>query len=191
MADAELAIGIHAINPEAYLLEHLKRGVRLDGREILQSRPIKCQNNYIPKHPSAFVSIGDTSIICAVKFLIGTPGILATDCGDILFDVTIAGPKSDSSRGKSPLELQIETTLHTIVEQCSLLDLRQLCIVEHKAAFRLCVYVTCLRDDGNVMDAACLGAIRTLSCLRIPKPIENSKGLYSITVDGIHSPLAA
>lgn len=114
----EAAVGLQALDPEAYLLEHLHRGVREDGRSLASLPPVLTQIGLLSPSPSALVLLGRTTVVCAVKYLVGTPSINSADRGDVLFDVSVAKEKTEQHR-KNALELQIESLLYKLLYRCA------------------------------------------------------------------------
>lgn len=57
-----------------YILKLLKQGKRIDGRGLFEYRDVKIKTGFIPKaEGSADVFLGDTRVMCGVKYDIGTP----------------------------------------------------------------------------------------------------------------------
>ena len=159
----ETEIGMQAIDPKAYLTGHLQRGLRLDGREPLEMRPLSCKVLSRGDGSSGLISVcvglGGTIVTCSVSVLIGTPSYHTPDCGDLLFDMKILESRLES-RNKTHEELEVERVLQRLLEKRLLLtDMEQLCVATNKAAFRLALHFHCLQNEGNVLDTAIHAAV--------------------------------
>jgi exosome complex RNA-binding protein Rrp42 (RNase PH superfamily) len=114
--DVETKIGLHAVAPLIFLTEHLQRGVRLDGRSLLSSRQIVTKRGVLCNCPSASVKIGNTMVICSIKFLIGVPNTHHPNKGDVLFDMNVLNLRIEN-RNKTSTELEVASTLQKLVER--------------------------------------------------------------------------
>lgn len=50
-----------------------------------------------------------------------------------------------------------------------MVDLEQLSIEKGKAAWKVTVHLTCVDDDGSVLDAALVGVLKVLGSLELPE----------------------
>ena len=114
--DAESDLGLRAIDPEGYLLQHLRRGVRLDGRKCEETRPLLVQRGILGAQPSAMVRLGDTVVFAAVRLLVGTPSITQPDRGDVTFDFSILSERIDS-KNKTRTETDVEAVLAKLMKR--------------------------------------------------------------------------
>ena len=116
MLDVEADLGLRALDPELYLLQHLRRGLRLDGRTPESARPLQTKRAVVSGQPSAMIRLGDTVVVAMVRVLVGTPGLSHPDRGDVTFDVSILSERLES-RSKTRTESDIEALLHKLVER--------------------------------------------------------------------------
>lgn len=79
------SLPLHIFRPADHVRSFLKNGVRLDGRNLEQSRPITVnydclQGNYVIS--SSHVQIGSTSVMCAISVMVGSPSVYKPTSGD-------------------------------------------------------------------------------------------------------------
>lgn len=131
-----------------------------------------------------------TFVIAAVTLMIGQPTSQSlssftanenntnncnrnNSAGDII--VTISSSSlSNNSRGQnyninSTTDLPcVQSFIQRIVNNPSIINLQQLCIIPNQSAFRLVVHVTVIQNDGNLLDMCLLAAIMALTDTDIP-----------------------
>jgi exosome complex RNA-binding protein Rrp42 (RNase PH superfamily) len=158
-----------------------KNKVRIDGRGFLQHRRVTVQPSYL-KAPhivgSALVQIGGTMCVAGVNIMVGVPSPEAPSCGDVVTLVALMAPGGGVALGTggSSFGTSVSSAIgdphRGMVEGASaqaeeavahavrgLLDLGQLSILRGRFAYRLCVDVTCLCDEGGLDEAAVLAAV--------------------------------
>lgn len=192
------------LDPINYYASFIKQGVRPDAysRGLADLQPVSVTvGTFSPSTPSAtashtakssslspfssssscvgssLVQWGDTKVACGVNIMIGTPSPMLPDHGDIEFNVClwpISSPKYEQRRSKTDTAYLIESQLASLVNESDMINTRQLCIEAGKSAFRLCVSVVFLSDQGSLTDAAILAVVSALSDVKLPCPIINS-----------------
>mmetsp|Transcript_28605 Transcript_28605/g.63449 ORF Transcript_28605/g.63449 Transcript_28605/m.63449 type:complete len:186 (-) Transcript_28605:969-1526(-) len=157
-----------------------KNKVRMDGRGFLQHRRVTVQPSYI-KAPrivgSALVQIGGTMCVAGVNIMVGEPSQENPCCGDVVTTVALMAPGGGVALGagggsSSGASSAIGDVHRGVTEAAAaqaeeavahavrgLLDLGQLSILRGKFAYRLCVDVTCLCNEGGLDEAAVLAAV--------------------------------
>ncbi|MHA1198227.1 MAG: exosome complex protein Rrp42 [Candidatus Heimdallarchaeaceae archaeon] len=151
------------------LLEQKKR---TDGRELSEFRKITIETEYVKKaEGSAVVSIGDTRIIVGVKAILGTPFPDSPDSGVITTSAELSPLASRYFESGPPSEAAIELARVTdrAIRESHVIDLSKLCIVPGKSVWILFIDMYILNDDGNLFDAAALGAMAALATTKIKK----------------------
>ena len=59
---------------QTHVINYLKKGVRYDGRKLDQYREIEVEAGNLPSaEGSARVKMGDTEVLCGIKFEVGKP----------------------------------------------------------------------------------------------------------------------
>jgi len=155
------------------VLKLIKENKRIDGRGFLDYRNIVIEPNVIEKpYASARVMLGDTFIIVGIHFEIGTPfsdspdkGILITE-GEVLPTASFgaeAGPPSEE-------EIEISRVVDRSIRESGVVDLSELVIVPGEKVLKMFIDFNIFNDDGNIVDAAVLGAVAALLTGKMPDP---------------------
>ncbi len=161
------------------MLEVLSKGKRLDGRELLETRPISIKLGFIEKaNGSAKVRLGNTEVIAGVKIQTGAPFEDTPDKGLLVVTAEVLPLASAYAEPGPPNEEAIE--LARVVDrglrESGMIDLKSLCLVEGKSVLALFVDISVLNVDGNLFDAASYAAVAALISSKMPK--------YQVSKDG-------
>ena len=154
-----------------YILKLLKEGKRIDGRGLFEFREIKITTNFSPKaEGSADVFLGDTRVMCGVKYDIGKPYSDNPDKGVVTVMseyVPIASPMFESGPPREA-SIQLARVVDRGIRHTNCIDNKSLCIKPYKAVYIL--FVDCYMMDyfGNLTDAAAIAAIAALLSAKIP-----------------------
>ena len=156
---------------EKYALELINKGMRIDGRKLLDFREIELKTNVINKaEGSAYVRMGETQVIVGVKMNIGTPyadsmgeGVLM--CGAEL--TPMSSPDFESGP-PSPDAIELARVVDRGIRESHCLDVSKLTINDEKV-WIVNVDIHIINHDGNLMDAAALGAIAALKTAKVPR----------------------
>ena len=156
----------------------LAKGKRVDGRAWDEFRPISIVPRFSDTaEGSARVKLGNTDVLVGVKMAIGTPfedtpnkGVLSTNAELI----PLASPTFESG---PPDEHSIELArvVDRGIRESQMIDLEKLCIEPKKEVWMLFTDVYVLDYDGNLFDAATLGAVAALMSTIVPAK-ENDRG---------------
>ena len=149
----------------------LAKGRRVDNRAWDEYRPISIQPNYIETaEGSARVKIGNTDVLVGVKMTVGEPfadtpnkGVLSTNAELI----PMASPNFESG---PPDENSIELArvVDRGIRESQMVDLEALCIEPEKEVWIMFTDIYVLDYDGNLFDAAFLGASAALNNTMVP-----------------------
>ena len=154
-----------------YILKLLEDGKRIDGRGLFEFREIKIETNFSPKaEGSADVFLGDTRVMCGVKYDIGKPYSDNPDQGVVTVMseyVPIASPMFESGR-PGEASIQLARVVDRGLRHTNCIDKKELCIEPNKAVYIL--FVDCYMMDyfGNLTDCAAIAAITALVSAKIP-----------------------
>ncbi|MCD6088971.1 exosome complex protein Rrp42, partial [Candidatus Bathyarchaeota archaeon] len=150
----------------------LSSGKRLDGRGLLDYRPIQIETGIIEKaEGSARVRIGKTEVVAGVKIEIGEPfpdrpdeGVLTTNAEF----VPLASPEFEAG---PPTEDSVELArvVDRGIRESKAIDLKKLCIIPGKKVFIVFIDIYVLNHDGNLIDASALAALAALTNTKIFK----------------------
>lgn len=155
----------------SYAAELIQKGMRVDGRGLLDYRNIEVKTGVANKaEGSAFVKMGNTQVMVGVKLNIGTPfadspgeGVLM--CGAEF--TPLASPDFESGP-PSPDAIELARVVDRGIRESHCIDMSQLKINDEKV-WSVFVDIHILNHDGNLMDAAALGAIAALRSAKVPK----------------------
>lgn len=169
------------INAER-IKKYLAEGKRFDGRKPEEFRELVIEKDVSKKaEGSVRVKLGKTEVIVGVKVAVGTPYDDSPDEGNLMVTAEIL-PLSSSrvELGKPGFDsLELGRVIDRGVRECGVLDLKKLCIKEGEKVWTVFIDIYSINDDGNLFDAAGIGALAALKVAKLPKyDLENEKVLY-------------
>ncbi|WP_084790333.1 exosome complex protein Rrp42 [Methanosphaera sp. WGK6] len=153
------------------IFDLLNQGTRIDNRKFTEYRPISIKTDYIGKADgSAMVSIGNTTVVAGIKAQLTTPFNNTPDKGIIITNTELLVLASRNFEYGPPNKFAVEISrvVDRAIRESPLIDLEQLCIVEGSKVWKLHIDIDIIDFDGNIMDAACLGAVAALLTTKIP-----------------------
>ncbi|MBI2044522.1 exosome complex protein Rrp42 [Candidatus Pacearchaeota archaeon] len=150
-------------------IEHEKR---FDGRALDEFREIVVETG-ISKNAegSARVKIGKTEVLVGVKMDVTTPYPDSPDKGNLMVGAELtplSSPRFESGPPKFPA-IETGRIIDRIVRESKFIEMEKLCIKEGEKVWNVMIDIYSLNDDGNLLDAAGIGAIAALSASKIPK----------------------
>ncbi len=154
-----------------YVYNLMLKGQREDGRAFDEIRDITVETNVIDKaEGSAKVQYGNTQVLVGVKLQLGTPFPDSPDVGVIITSLELNPIASPTFEAGPPRENAIEMARVTDrgIRESGAIDLTKLCITEGEQVWMVFIDVHVLNDDGNILDAASLGAIAALMTATVP-----------------------
>jgi exosome complex component RRP42 len=154
-----------------YIFSLAAQGDRADGRKFDEYREITIETGVIDKaEGSARVKIGNTQVIVGVKMQPGEPFPDTPDTGVIITNLELVPLASPTFESGPPREDAIELARVTDrgVRESGAIDLSKLCIEAGQKVWMVFIDVHVLDHDGNLMDAASLGAIAALLTTKMP-----------------------
>ncbi len=173
-----------------YIAKLLKQGKRIDGRGLFEFREIKINADFVPKaEGSADVFLGDTRVMCGVKYDVGRPYGDNPDkgvCTVMSEYVPIASPMFEPGRPGED-SIQLARVVDRGIRHTDCLDYKALCIVPYEHVYVL--FIDCYMMDyfGNLTDAAAIAAITALLSAKLPGAKVNDKGQPEW--DGTYNPI--
>ncbi len=169
----------------------LAKGRRVDNRAWDEFRPISIQPGYIETaEGSARVHIGNTDVLVGVKMDIGEPiedtpnkGVLSTNAELIpLASPTFeSGPPDENS-------IELARVVDRGIRESQMVDLEALCIEPKKEVWIMFTDIYVLDYDGNLFDAAFLGAVAALNNVKVPAKAHDKGEDYSLPLK--HLPIS-
>ncbi|MDD5181987.1 MAG: exosome complex protein Rrp42 [Candidatus Nanoarchaeia archaeon] len=159
-------------NSKGYILELAKKGVRDDGRGLLNYRDIKIEYDISNNaEGSAAVTIGKTRVVCGVKLSTGEPYPDKPDEGSIVVNAEFAPISSPTFEPGAPGEESIELArvVDRGIRESRAVDFKKLCIKSGEKMWMVMIDLYIQNHDGNLIDAAALAAIAALTKAKFPK----------------------
>lgn len=161
-----------------YLSALLQKGMREDGRGLLDYREISIENNPITRAcGSARIKIGETEVLVGVKMGVDKPFPDSPDEGILIVNAELpplANPVFESGP-PSPAAIELARVVDRGIRESGAVNFSKLCITPKEKVWVLFIDVYPLNDDGNLLDAAALGAIAALKNAVMPRYDEDEE----------------
>ena len=158
---------------ETTIREMIQEGERLDGRDLDEFRDIEVETDYIHKtaEGSAKVTIGDTQVVVGLKIGAEEPYSDRPGKGTIVTNAELAPMAARKYESGPPQEpgVELARVVDRGIRESEAIDLEKLCIEEGEKVYTVFLDVHVLNDDGNLIDAASLGAMAALKTGFIPE----------------------
>ena len=167
--------------------EYLSQGKRFDGRALDQFRDMIIETKVSKKaEGSARVKIGKTEVIVGVKMDISTPYADSANKGNLMTTaelIPLSSPRIEL--GKPGFEsIEVGRVIDRCLRESNFIDFEKLCVVEGEKVWTIYVDIYSINDDGNLLDAAGIGAIIALKNAKLPKyDKEAGKVIYGELTD--------
>ena len=154
------------------ILEYLSEGKRFDSRTPEQYRDLKVEMGVSKNAESSVkISLGKTQVLVGVKLGLATPYPDSPAEGTFMVSAEMhpmASPNYEMGRpGINAIELSRVTDRG--IRESGLIDVKKLCIREGEKVWQVFVDIVALNDDGNMFDAASIGALIALGNAKLPK----------------------
>ncbi|MEM4101301.1 MAG: exosome complex protein Rrp42 [Desulfurococcaceae archaeon] len=173
------------------LVKSLKRGERVDGRGLLDYRPISVILNPIEKSEgSALVKLGKTQIIAGVKLDIGAPYPDRPNEGVLQVHAEFVPLASPSFEPGPPDENAIELArvIDRSLREPRVVDLEKLIIEPGKLAWVVFNDIYLVDHAGNAIDAGMMASVLALATAKMPRLLKLEQG-YKIDKSNRENPL--
>jgi exosome complex component RRP42 len=154
-----------------YIVSLAKQGQRYDGRAFDEYRPLSIECGVVSRaEGSARVRIGDTEVVVGVKMAPGEPypdtpamGVMTTSAEL----VPLASPDFEAGppRGES---IELARVVDRGIRETDTIDMEKLCVTPGEKVWMTFIDIHVIDYDGNLMDAASLGAMAALLSARVP-----------------------
>lgn len=149
-----------------YIREKIRNGERLDGRDFTEFRDIDIEAGYV-RHTaegSAMVKMGDTKLLVGVKADLGEPYSDAPESGTLITNaelVPLAAKEYEAGPPRADA-VELARVVDRGLRESGVIDLEDLGITEGEKCWLLFIDIHVLDYDGNLIDAAFLGAVTAL-----------------------------
>lgn len=156
-----------------YIRKKIQNGERLDGRDFDEFRDIEVEADYV-RHTaegSAMVKMGDTKVLVGVKADIGEPYSDAPEAGTLITNaelVPLAAKEYEAGPPRADA-VELARVVDRGLRESGVIDLEDLGITEGEKCWLLFIDIHVLDYDGNLIDAAFLGAVTALMGSTLPK----------------------
>ncbi len=154
------------------MIELLSQGKRLDGRGLLDYRPITIETGVIPKASgSARVTIGNTQLIAGVKVETGTPFPDTPDQGLLIVNAEVLPLASPYAEPGPPDESAIELArvVDRGIRESQMIDVSKLVIKQGEKVYAVFADVSILNIDGNLFDTTSYAVVAALLSAKYTK----------------------
>ena len=162
--------------------EYLAEGKRFDGRAPDEFREISIETG-VSKNAegSARVRIGKTEVLVGVKLAVGEPYPDSLDKGNLMITaelIPLSSPRFENGPPKFEA-IEIGRIIDRGIRESKFIELEKLCIREGEKVWTVFIDIYSINDDGNLLDAAGIGALAALKTARIPKyDVENDAVVF-------------
>lgn len=155
-----------------YVLKNLRRGKRIDGRELFEFRDFKIDVNVVKSaEGSARVLLGETQIITGIKYELGTPFPDMPDKGvyTVMAElIPIASPLFESGPPNNQ-SIELARLIDRPIRSAQTIDNVMLCIVPNKLVYIVFIDAYVLNYAGNLIDCGVISSLAALVSSKIPK----------------------
>ncbi|MFA5953591.1 MAG: exosome complex protein Rrp42 [Candidatus Pacearchaeota archaeon] len=152
--------------------EYLKNGKRFDERKPEEFREIIIEKNVSKKaEGSVKVKMGNTEVLVGIKMGVSEPYPDSLDEGVLMTTAELLPLSSERFENGPPKfpAIELGRVIDRILRESKFIDLKKLCIEKGKKVWTVFVDIYSLNDDGNLLDAAGIGAVVALRNAVLPK----------------------
>ncbi len=156
----------------------LEKGKRIDGRGLLERRPLDIRINVIKKaEGSALVRLGDTKVITGVKLQAGAPYPDMPDEGVFILSAEMPPLASPTFESGPPSEdaIELSRVADRGIRESKMIDTKKLCIKEGEQVWIVFADAYILDDYGNLFDAVSIATVSALISTQIPRTVINEE----------------
>ncbi|MCK9568179.1 exosome complex protein Rrp42 [Candidatus Pacearchaeota archaeon] len=152
--------------------EYLSQGKRFDGRKPDEFRELIIETG-VSKNAegSARVKIGNTEVLVGVKMDVGTPYADSAGEGNLMVTaefLPLSSPRIDLGPPQFD-SIELARVIDRGIRESHFIELDKLCIKEGEKVWTVYVDIYTINDDGNLLDAAGIGAVAALRNAKVPK----------------------
>ncbi len=174
------------------VVKSIKRGERIDGRGLLDYRPISVILSPIKKaEGSALVKLGKTQVIAGVKLELGAPFKDRPNEGVLQVHSEFVPLASPSFEPGPPDENAIEVSrvIDRSLREPRAIKLEELVVEPGRVAWVVYNDIYLIDHDGNITDASMLASMLALATTKMPRLIRTESGQYTLDSTTRETPL--
>jgi exosome complex component RRP42 len=158
--------------------KYLAEGKRFDARTPDEFRKIIIETK-VSKNAegSARVKLGNTEVLVGVKMAVSVPYPDSPNEGTMMVTselLPLSSSRFEAGPPKFP-SIELARVVDRAIRESKLIDFDKLCIIEGEKVWTVFIDIYSINDDGNLQDAASIGALVALKTARIPKYDEDEK----------------
>jgi exosome complex component RRP42 len=149
----------------------LSKGSRTDGRRFDEFRELSIETGIVESaEGSARLKLGNTEVMVGVKMAVGEPFADTPAKGVLTTNVELIPMASEyfESGPPSPVAIELSRVIDRGIRESQMIDLEALCIKPSEEVWVLYIDVYPLDHDGNLFDAASIGAVAALRHTMVP-----------------------
>ncbi|HLC77973.1 MAG TPA: exosome complex protein Rrp42 [Candidatus Nanoarchaeia archaeon] len=152
--------------------QYLEQGKRFDGRDLNEFRDLKIETG-ISKNAegSVRVILGKTEVLVGIKMGVTAPYPDSPDKGNLMVTselLPLSSERFESGPPKFPA-IELGRVIDRFIRESKFIELEKLCIKEGEKVWEIFIDIYSINSDGNLMDAAGIGAIVALKHAKMPK----------------------
>lgn len=152
--------------------DYLREEKRFDLRNLEEFRNLIVEKEVSKKaEGSVRVRLGNTEVIVGVKMAVGEPYPDSPNKGNLITTaelLPISSPRFEL--GPPAFEsIELGRVIDRALRESGFIDFEGLCIKEREKVWNIFVDIYSINDDGNLMDAAGIGAVLALKLAKLPK----------------------
>ncbi len=152
--------------------KYFQEDKRFDGRKLDEFRNIEIETGISQNaEGSARVKIGKTEVLVGIKMNVGEPYPDSPDKGNLMVTaelLPLSSPRFENGPPKFPT-IELGRVIDRGIRESKFIEFEKLCIKKGEKVWTLFIDIYSINDDGNLLDAAGIGAIAALKNARIPK----------------------
>lgn len=173
--------------------KYLSEGKRFDGRKPDEYREISIEEG-VSKNAegSVRVKIGKTEVLVGIKMGVGAPYPDSPDKGNLMVTaelLPLSSPRYESGPPKFEA-IELGRIIDRGIRESKLIEVEKLCIEKGEKVWTIFIDIYSLNDDGNLLDAAGIGAVAALKLAKIPKYDTKEEKVLFGELSGKNIPLA-
>ncbi|KAI0041550.1 ribosomal protein S5 domain 2-like protein [Auriscalpium vulgare] len=158
-----------SIPEKEFLFSTLEKSLRLDGRGLIEMRPLELTFGEELGHVDC--TLGKTRVLAQVDAKMVRPlperpfeGIISVHS-----EISpMASPEYESTGRPSDEEVALSRMLDKVIRRSDAVDREALCILAGQRVWHLRLTIHCLSDAGNLLDCACMAGMVALRHFRRP-----------------------
>ena len=154
------------------IIEYMNEGKRFDGRKLDEFRELTIETGISKKaEGSARVRLGNTEVLVGVKMDVGAPYPDSKDKGNLMVTAEFLPLSSPRYEPGPPIfdSIELARVIDRGIRESKFIELNKLCIKEGEKVWTVFIDIYTINADGNLMDAAGIGAIAALKTAKIPE----------------------